>query len=262
VALSTSKPTGELPYPLTVLAGPKGVGKTWAALEASASTKVDRTFVITLGEVVPNSYALIPGARFENVDHDGTYESIHQAVLDIRSLAAESERPNLTVLDTGSALWDLIVANKQAIANERARAAARQARRVEPTSDVKITPDLWTEARNDWYAVLNPIRTMPGPTVITARMEETTVIENGRPTTDKVWRIRGEGNLPYDATVVVELTERGEYVITKANSPLMKIAGRRSWPHFTMDDLWDELGLDSSHAVGVAQYALPRLTDR
>lgn len=72
MTIQTRKPTGRPSWPITVLAGREGAGKTWAALSASASPLVGRTLAVTIDEDMPDEYGAIPGANFDIVLHDGT----------------------------------------------------------------------------------------------------------------------------------------------------------------------------------------------
>jgi hypothetical protein len=255
MSLRLSRPSGKPSWPFLLIAGGPGTGKTYLSCLASASQLVDETYVLTLGEIRPEEYGAIPGAEFWQVEHDGTYESIYQAVYDVAALP-RNRRPNLFILDTGSALWDLLVGRAQLAANERAAASAARAKRPAPEGDQKITGDLWDSVRDDWYRVINLMRTMDGPTIITARMEERSVTQNGVPTAEKAWRIRGESNLPFDVTAVVEMVRPGERVLTKIASAAHPQTEPRVWPKFDVEALWLELGLDRTD-VEARQYDMP-----
>lgn len=73
MTLKTRQPTGKPSWPILLLAGREKAGKSWAAVAASASDLIGRTLYIGIGEDDPDEYALIPGASFEIVEHDGTY---------------------------------------------------------------------------------------------------------------------------------------------------------------------------------------------
>lgn len=254
MTLKLTKPTGKTAWPFLLLAGGPGAGKTYLSIQASASHLIDQTIVLTLGEEQPDEYSNIAGADFMNVEHDGTYDAILQAVLDVAALP-QTRLPTLFVFDSGTILWDLLVQTAQAIANRRAAEASRASRRPVPVGDADITSDLWKDARASWYRVIDVIRTMSGPTIITARLDEKVVMVDGVATSEKAYRIRAEPNLPYDASAVVECVKRGDpWMLTKIKSAAIQLDKPRPYPGFRIEDLWVALGLDSGNA-GQREYS-------
>ena len=67
----TRKPSCKASFPLMLLAGIEGAGKTWAAVEATGMESVDRAFFIEVGESQADAYGAVPGADFEIIEHDG-----------------------------------------------------------------------------------------------------------------------------------------------------------------------------------------------
>jgi hypothetical protein len=264
MTLKLTKPTGKTSWPFLLLAGGPGAGKTYLSIQASASRLVDQTLVLTLGEEQPDEYSNIAGADFMKIEHDGTYDSILQAVLDVAALP-QTRLPNLFVFDSATILWDLLVQTAQALANRRAVEAARASRRPVPVGDAEITSDLWKDARTSWYRVIDTIRGMNGPTIVTARLDEKVVMVDGVATSEKAYRIRAEPNLPYDASAVVECVRRGDpWMLTKIKSAAIMLNGPRAYRGFRVEDLWTELGLDTGTA-GQREYspavvAVPDLT--
>jgi hypothetical protein len=238
--LTTIKPTSLVPWPCLLVAGDRGAGKTYLSLEASGSSMIDRTLVLTLGEQEPDEYGLIPGARFERIVHDGSYEGVLEAVTDVANLPA-GRLPNLFVLDGATALWDLIVVNQRAIAKRQAAAAARATKRPEPTG-VDLTNEHWRAADDDWYRILNTIRRMHGPSIVTARMDGP--------------KVRAHRDLGYDVSGVIELPERGVSRITKLISARNPIAGVVDVPELSIEQVWRDLGLPAD--AGTRSYATPQ----
>lgn len=241
--LRTERPTGVMPYPTTILAGAKGTGKTFQIAKASASPLVDRTFVLTLGEERPDAFLAVEGARFEMVVHDGTIQDIIEQVREVREVERRDDRPHLFALDSVTAIWNLLLEQGQTAANRRAQLQAQRQRAAAPTGNVKLEGQDWDALRRDWGTLLNLVRTMNGPSILTARLEEALVTTGGEMTTEKVWRMRADPNLGYEVTSVVEMSRRGEFTLTKHNDPLALFAGARSWPDFTMHAYWADMGL-------------------
>ncbi len=247
MTVNTRKPTGMPPWPIIVLGGREKSGKTWAALQASTSNLVGTTYYIGIGEDDPDEYALIPGARFEIVLHDGSYRGILAAV---QSVAAErTEKPNLLVIDSMTKLWDLIVDNAQRIANSRAKG------RKTASGDYAISPDLWNVAANQWRVLMDAVRAHHGPAILTARLDEVMVMEDGQPTKEKTWKVQAHKSLVFDAGVVVEMHERGHALITGARSVRMAIEKPTEMPGLTIQELWSHLGITEKTEMGERSHA-------
>ena len=171
MTLQTRQPTGLPSWPIALLAGVEGSGKSWKIVEASASDMIHRTLWIGCGEDDPDEYGILPGARFEIVLHDGTYRGILAAATAATQEApGPNGEPNLIVLDSGSRFWEQLKDAAQDTANDRLiRKAQRSNRRAEvPDDGATISPDLWNNARDRWYHVLNTLRAHQGPSVITS----------------------------------------------------------------------------------------------
>lgn len=244
MTLNTRKPTGRPSWPILLLAGREKAGKTWGALTASSSDLVGRTLYIGIGEDDPDEYALIPGAEFDIVVHDGTYPGILTA---IQAAVAEphGDKPTLIVVDSMTRLWNLIGDNMQAIANRRAKG------RRNANGDYTISADLWNTAAGQWGDVMDALRQHQGPVILTARLDSVAVMENGQPTAQKEWKIQGHKSLPFDAAGIVEMRERGQFLLTGVKSARVKLEKPRPMNGFTVDALWAELGL----ADGVGERA-------
>lgn len=243
MTLETRPPTGKPNWPMVVLGGREKAGKTWAALLASSSQLVARTFYIGIGEDDPDEYALIPGAKFEIVLHDGTYNGILRAVEDVAVLP-RGEKPHLMVVDSMTKLWDLVVDNAQGIANRRASG------KKTASGDYSISPDLWNVAASQWKDVMDAIRRHWGPSILTARLDEVMVMENGVPTKAKQWKVQAHKSLVFDAGVLVEMHERGHALITGAKSARLQLEKPMDAPDFTIAELWKVLGITAETEMG------------
>ena len=185
----TRKPTGKASWPLVLLAGREKCGKSFTASKLSASDLIDRTLYIEIGEGSADQYGAIPGARYEIVDHDGSWADILAAI----EWAVEQPRPNgkphALVIDSMTELWGLLADEQESIARRRGKDT--------------ITMDQWNAAKKRWRKVIDAARRNPGPVIFTARYNEVTVIRNGKPTTDKEWKVDAEKNLAYEVDAVI-----------------------------------------------------------
>jgi hypothetical protein len=233
---------------MVLLAGREGAGKSWAAAMASASELVGRTLWIGIGEDDPDEYGVIPGARFEIVEHDGSYQGILAAV---RAAAAEpmDDRPTLLVVDSMTRLWNQLTDNAQAVANRRAKG------RKNSNGDYTVSADLWNVAAQQWKDVMDAVRSHRGPAILTARLEQVMVMENGQPTNEKVWKVQGHKSLPFDVGVLIEMHERGHFLMTKAKSARIQIEKPTPAPGFTVETLWDRLGISTQAQLGIRTHA-------
>lgn len=244
MSLQTRKPTGVPPWPIILLAGREKAGKSYAAAVASASPVIGRTLWIGIGEDDPDEYALVPGADFDIVEHDGSYADIRAKVHAAAAEPPADARPTLLVIDSMTKLWDLCVDNVQAIANRRGN-GKRTA-----TGDFAISPDLWNVAKANWDDVMDGVRAHRGPVIVTARLDEVMVMENGQPTKQKTMKVQAHKSLPYDVGVVVELHERGHALITGARSVAMAIEKPEQVKGgISIPELWDRMGLTGTDAA-------------
>lgn len=262
--LQTRQPTGLPTWPLGLLAGIEGSGKSIKLAEASTSDMVNRTFWIGCGEDDPDEYGAFVTAdgrkaRFEIVLHDGTYRGILNAIESaVAQPPAEDGTPNLVVFDSGSRFWHQLAGDMQQNANERQ--AKREAKfgnkeYALPEDGVSITMDLWNTAKDRWGHVLDALRAHQGPVLITSRLDLVTVMDDkGNPTKEKQWKIQAEKNLPYEVGFVVQMRasypERDDY-LTKVKSLRYKhkvsrgkVVAAALGDDWTIESLWKQLGLD------------------
>jgi len=254
MSITTRRPTGLPSWPVLLIAGMEKAGKTYAAAEASAAPLITRTFWITIGEDDPDEYGAIPGADFDIVAHDGTYKGVLSALTD--AVEAGREGTTLIVLDSATRLWDLLCDMAQAEANRRATAKARKYSKPLPEDDVTIGMDLWNTAKQRWAHVMDLLRSHQGPSIVTARMEQTAVVDDrGDPTKEKIWKVKAEKSLPFDVGVVVQLRALGDAYVTGVRSLRFKPSQGEAtpYPDFTVADLWKRLGCNDaalrSHAT-------------
>lgn len=245
MALQTRKPTGLPSWPIVVLGGREKAGKSWAAISASASDLVGRTIYLGLGENDPDEYALIPGADFDIAEHEGTFPSFLQTVRDAVAEPRVGSKPTLLVIDSATRLWNLIGDNLQAIANKRANG------RRTASGDFTISTDLWNVGAGWWQDVMDALRAHQGPVIITARLDEVAVMEGGSPAKSgaKQWKVQAHKSLVFDADAVIEMHERGHFLLTGVRSARIQLPKPRLVPEFTIEWLWDALGLAAGTTV-------------
>lgn len=254
--LKTRRPTGKPPWPLVVLAGVEKSGKSWSAAEFSASDLIDRTFWCEIGEGAADQYGILPGARYEILEHDGSYVGIGRALRAATNAPRPNGKPHAIVVDAVSTLWDMLSDEAQAAANNREK-------RKHPdrpfSGDVQITMDLWNIAKARWNRIINMLRVYDGPVILIARLETVAVVEKGKPTETKALKIKGEKNLSYEADAIVRIPAPREYEITGVRSVFwqMEPGGVMSAPEFTLDWLMRKLGLAAEGATAPRTYVAP-----
>ncbi|PNG18597.1 hypothetical protein, partial [Streptomyces cahuitamycinicus] len=213
------KPTGLPNPPMIVLCGPEKCGKSHEAARGTGSDLIGIAFWIEIGgsEGTADYYGRVPGANYEIVPHDGSYQDILDA---IRWAVAQPQRvpgkPNMIVLDNGSNLWDMISDEQALFARRRAVNKAQDTRRRAPSLDdpVVVDPDLWNRAKDRWGEVLWMLRRHAGPVVMIARQEIVTAFENDKPTRNTTRKIKAEKNLPSAVDAIVEMHGIGEAYLT------------------------------------------------
>lgn len=250
MTLTTRKPTGKPSWPVLLIAGAEKAGKSWACAQASASPRIGRTLWVSVGETDPDQYGAIPGADFEIVEHDGTLTGILNVLVEIASLP-QGEKPTLLVVDSMTRLWEMVTDHAQATANKRAKGG-----------EGIITMDLWNRAKGFWAHLVKAINAHSGPVLLTSRLEAVTVMdEKGKPTPIKADKIKTEKNLPYDVDGVIEMPERGKAYISGVRSVALQLKERTEFKDFTVEGLWESLGLDEIGERSVATPAEPTAWD-
>lgn len=219
--LRARKPTGIVPWPLILIEGAEKAGKSWAAAELSASPKVGQTYWIDLSEGAADEYGAVPGARYLVIEHDGSWAEIIGQVAAIRSEAARAaaagEPPVVLVIDSMTAEWDLL----KGIADAKARRRlARKGRAVSPDEEPQISMDIWNDVNGKHRRLMTALMTFPGIVVMTARGKEVAALDGaGRPVEgSKEYKIEGQKNLGYDATVWVRVSRDHAPMVIGARS--------------------------------------------
>src|SRR3954465_6195535 len=207
--LKTRKPTGRVPWPCILLEGEEKAGKSWSLAQLSASDRIGALYWIDLNEGAGDEYGAIPGARYQLIEHDGSYAQVLAAVqavkAEARRAADAGEPPVVLGIDTGSAIWDGL----KDWASERAARSARNRELLkrDPTAEITISQNLWNDAGARWRKLQTELLTFPGIVVVTARGKEVTEVDaNGRPIEgQKTWPVQTHREFPYAASVWARL---------------------------------------------------------
>lgn len=250
----TTTPTGRPAWPLILLGGIEGAGKSWTAAAASALDMFGRTLFLEVGEQMADEYGAIPGAKYEIIRHDGSERQIVQAAQWAAEQPQVDGKPNLLIIDSMTEVWQVMQDEQQAIANRRAQAKGRST-----SADATITMDQWNKAKDHFNDVVMAARRFPGPVIMTARLDNVSVVEGGSPTGEKIWKIRSEKNLPYAATVILQAREPRRWTLTKIASRVLQLPpeGSMAWPDFTVEELLVRMELDNPENVVSSTYVRP-----
>lgn len=219
--LKTRPPTGAVPWPLILVEGGEKAGKSWAAAVLSSSDKVGRTLWLDWGEGAADEYGAIPGARFEVIEHDGSWMSILGQVKAAKTVAERAveagDKPVVLVIDSMTAEWDDL--KEWVDGKARRREKNRKLLEKDPEAEIQITTDLWNLATARHKELMRVLMRFPGIVVMIARGADQVLMENGRPVEGKrTWKVEGQKNLGFDASVWVRLSRTEHPQIIGARS--------------------------------------------
>lgn len=252
MTLVTRKPTGLPAWPVLLLAGVEKSGKSYAAAQASASDLIGQTYWIGFGEQDPDEYGQI--GRFDIVEHEGTYRDLLRAIDDVKA-AATGDKPTLLVVDSLTPVWDLLKDETQVTAWRRAKLKAdRSNQKFDKLADeVKPPMDLWNLAAQRWGHIMAALQAHPGPVIVTARLDEVSVIGKGdQPTGEKEWTVKAHKSLPFEVSGIVEMRSYRKALIRGVKSLRWQAPPDQlvPVPDFTVEGLWQKIGLADA-AAGV-----------
>ncbi|APT92913.1 hypothetical protein CPHO_08475 [Corynebacterium phocae] len=240
----TRKPSGKAAFPLILLAGVEGAGKTWAAVEATGMEEVGRAFFIEVGESQADAYGAVPGADFEIIEHDGTLGQIRGAIQWAAQQPAPDGKYNMLIIDSMTEIWGLLQDNAQDEANRRARNRGKNV----PEEGARITMDLWNKIKETWGGILSQCRQFRGPVLLTARLELVTAMDDkGNPTRDKMWKVQAEKNLPFHTQVVLHARRPRQWTMTKIATTVpelqLPVGGEMAFKDFAVAKLLTAMGV-------------------
>jgi hypothetical protein len=246
VTLNTRRPTGAIPWPVVLLEGAEKAGKTVSLVQLSASPKVGRTVILFLGEPVTDEYGAWPGARYEIIEHDGSWPSIIGQVEDARAEAQRAydagEPPLVLGIDTATAEWNLL----KDWGSAKARSAPSNQRRLakDPAAEIKVHTNIWNDVGARHARLMTLLLTFPGIVVLTARGKEVASMgPDGNPIEGKKeYRVEGHKNLCYDVSCWVRMFRDKPAIVVGARSVHAGIRPGRDDPK-ELDPDWTLEGL-------------------
>ncbi|WP_288855658.1 AAA family ATPase [uncultured Corynebacterium sp.] len=246
---TTRKPSCKASFPLMLLAGVEGAGKTWAAIEATGMEQADRAFFIEIGESQADAYGAIPGADFDIIQHNGTLGNIREAIAWAAAQEPAEGKFNMLIIDSMTEIWQLLQDNGQEEANRRAR---RKGRKV-PEEGVRVSMDIWNQIKATWNGILQQCRKFHGPVILTSRLELVTAMDDkGNPTRDKFWKVQAEKNLPFHCQVVVQARAPRQWTMTKivTTKPELQLqpGGEMPFNDFSVEKLLTTMGIGADAA--------------
>lgn len=218
MTLKTRKPTGAVPWPLILVEGEEKAGKTWACAELTTSPKVGRCFWIDLGEGAADEYGAIPGARYEVVEHDGSFAALLANVAEIHAIAAKAiadgEKPAVLIIDTMTDEWDLL----KDWATDRAKSSKANRTKLakDPNAEITVSGNYWNDANARHKKLMRMLKTFPGIVLMTGHGKVVTSIgPDGQPVEGKKeHKVEAQKSLGADASCWIRLfrTEPGVIV--------------------------------------------------
>lgn len=227
VQIQTRKPTGRPTWPFILVHGPEKTGKSWLAAQLTTTGRFSRCFYVDWGlEGAADDFAILPGADYEIVLHDGTFDSVAAQVKAIHAFAeeqaAKGEKPVLLVIDGLSEAWDQLKLEAEALARDTKANRERLAR--DPNYEITIPQPVWTKIHAKARRFHKDLVTINGVAVGTAKGEEVTEVgKNGHPTGNKIYKIQCHKDVPFAASVVLELSRTAPPMITGMRHPLSGI---------------------------------------
>ncbi|MGW7579713.1 AAA family ATPase [Kitasatospora sp. NPDC054768] len=256
--IKSRKPTCVIPFPFILLEGEEGAGKSYTAVEFTKSERVGSCYVLDLSEGSADEYGAIPGARFEVIDHDGTYvdiaEQIEAVKEEARRAAAAGEPPVVLIVDSGTALWRML--SDWAHARARRSKRNRDKLRDDPDANIDVTRNLWNDSVSRWERVIRAMQTFPGVAIMLARGKEISATnEDGQPLLDdrrrpvREWKVGAQKDLGFDVTTWVRMRRDHTPELVKARTLKFRVESGKPMqlPDFTIERLvFDLLGCSTA----------------
>lgn len=245
--IKARKPTGEIGYPLILLAGDEKAGKSLVPVVLSRSPRVGMTYWFDLGEGAADEYAALPGSEYVVIEHDGSYREILEQTTAVwheaARAAAAGEPPVVLVADSTSAEWTMLVN----WTNDRARRSKNGQRKLNDDPDAEIDPtsNLWNDANKRHYRLMNLWMTFPGICILTARGKEVAVMDDrGQPTPQKTRKPEGQKGIAYDVDTWIWMS-REPRTADLLGVRSLKVSPGDALPTIRLENGWDVLDLDA-----------------
>lgn len=222
MTLKTRKPTGTVPWPLILIEGEEKAGKTWACAELTTSAKVGRCFWIDLGEGAADEYGAIPGARYEVVEHDGSFSALLANVAEIRDIAAKAigvgEKPVVLIIDTMTDEWESL----KDWATDRAKSSKANRAKLakDPNAEIIVSGNYWNDANARHKKLMRMLKTFPGIVLMTSHGKLVSAIgPDGQPVEGKKeHKVEAQKSLGADASCWIRLFRAEPGVIVGGRS--------------------------------------------
>lgn len=176
---TTRKPTGAPAAPLIMVSGTPKAGKSTVAYRLSGSPRIDRTFVLDLGEGSADEYADL--GPYEIVEWGGSWSTLAESVDWCVRQVPEAGKLNVVILDSGTEIWEGL--KDRAAKRARSSQRARKILESDPDAEIDVTMTYWNDAANAWARIINPLRLSPTTIgVVLVRADEVAEIgANGQP---------------------------------------------------------------------------------
>lgn len=153
--------------------------------------------------------------------------------------APQNGKWHAVVLDSMTELWGLLSDEQDSVAKERNKNT--------------ITMDQWNAAKKRWRKVIDAARMNAGPVIFTARYNEVTVMRNGKPTTDKEWKVDAEKNLAYEVDAIITWKQPREPFINGVRTVAFDVPAGGFSPkdpvNFDLDKFFRSLNIDGAERV-------------
>ncbi|MCB8906797.1 MULTISPECIES: AAA family ATPase [unclassified Streptomyces] len=241
--IKTRKPTGIVPWPLLLIEGEEGAGKTYSAAQFSSSDRIGQMYWIDLDEGSADEYAAIEGADYLVIEHDGTYRDILEQIeavhAEARRAAAAQEKPVVLVIDSASALWRMLT--NWTYERGRRTTKNRKLLQDDPDAAFDIGRNLWNDALERWQRVVYLLRTLPGIAIVLARGKQVSATDdNGQPIRNQTeWKVAAQKDLGFDATCWIRMKRDADPQVIKVRS--LRVQVQRGKPvtlqEFSIEDL-------------------------
>lgn len=182
----TRKPTGKVAWPLVLVDGLTGTGKTTKALMVSLLEQVGQTWVCELGEPSADEYSL---GEYDIIEHNGTYHSMMEELRCAMAQPMRDGKPNCIIFDSATALNDLLGMwiDKRARMSDKAKKILQ----FDPDAEIKPHTGLWNDRNNRFDDFVNMLRDWEGIAIVVCHGKEVTPFENGAPVanSEKVYKV-------------------------------------------------------------------------
>lgn len=222
--LDDREPTGKVPHQLVLLEGGAKSGKSFEMAKLSGSKRVGRSWWLDLGEGTGDQYGRgkVAGSRYRMINHDGTMRSIIgqcRAVAEQARLDFETGKPPVCLfIDSGTLIWEGL--KRRAHARAKRTYTNREKLANNPDAEITVSHNFWNDANRDWRDLMTILLRFKGIVVVSARGKEVTKFEDGKPVEDgeKDYRVQGQRDLAFDASVWVRLSRDAKPLIVGARS--------------------------------------------